>query len=243
MHRPPYLQRSLRPSGPPYPASAPPYPPNGPPFPPCGPPFPPSGLPLPPTGSDCLLPFPPPSSSRWGTTFPQRMDGGQFRPEHYPGSRGRGWSRGYHTRGREQQKRHRNNYEGDSSGKRTRTCETERSSQSQCQAIYCKFMFDDPWKDLLSSDEEQAHFLQISQRFGQQSSTEELPESKCPVLDGGDGTTLATSQDCPTQSEPLLTSPMMATLDSTVSDRPETRTRPKISLPPPHFTSSGGEPP
>ena len=104
-------------------------------------------------------------------------------------------------------------------------------------------MFDDPWKDLLSPDEEQAHFLQISQRFGQQSATEELPGNKHPVLDGGDGTSLATSQDCPTQNEQSLTSPITTAFDNTVSDGSKSRTRPKISLPPPRFASSGGEPP
>lgn len=243
MHRPPYQRRGLGPSGPPYSTSAPPYPPSGAPFPPRGPPFPPSGLPLPPGGNDYLLPFPPPCSSPWGASFPQRMDGGRFRPKHYPESRGRGWSRGYHGRGREQQKRHWNNYEGTGSGKRTRMCETELSSQPQYQAAYCKFMFDDPWKDLLSPDEEQAHFSQLSQRFGQQLATEELPDSKPLVLDGGDGAALAASRECPTLNEQSLISPVTPTLDSTVSDGNESRTRSKIRLPPPRFTSSEGEPP
>ena len=244
--------RVPRPSGlpyvvgaPPFPPIGPPFPPSGPPFPPSGPPFPPSGFPLPPTGSDGLLPFPPPCSSRWEAPFPRGADGGHFRPKHYPRSRGRVWAHGYHARGGEQQKRHRDNYEGDSAGKRTRTWEAERSSQSQHQAIYCKYMFDDPWKDLLSPDEEQEHLLHLIQRFGHQSATEgnELPENKGHV-DGDNEAALATSQDCPPQNEQSLTSPVTATLaSSNVGDSSKSRTRPKISLPPPHFTSSGDEPP
>ena len=240
----PHPWRVPRPGGLPYVVGAPPYPPNGPPFPPSGPPFPPSGFPLPPTGSDCLLPFPPPCSSRWGGPFPRGADRGQFRPKHYPRNRGRVWTHGYHARGGEQQKRHRDNYEGDSAGKRTRTWETERSGQSQHQAIYCKYMFDDPWKDLLSPDEEQAHFLHLARRFGRQLATEgnELPENE-GHLDGDNEAALATSQDCPNQTEQSLTSPATATLASNVGDSSKSRSRPKISLPPPRFTSSGDEPP
>lgn len=222
----------------------PPHLPSGLPYPPSGLPYPPSGLLPPPlTGNDCLLPGPPPYSPQWRLPLPRGIDTGQLRIQNRPRALGRGWSRGYHTRGRGQQKRYRNFYEYDSAEKRTRKYEEERPNQSQYLAFYSQSMFEDPWRDLINSEEEQAHILQIARRFGQQSTAEECPEDKCRVLGKGDEPSVSTSQACLTTCEKASTSLMRTAPNYTSCDSSKGRTRPSISLPPPRFTSKDCEQP